>query len=55
MAAVGLVGVTERVCSNILTREVVGGIGVSSVALGSCLWFAVVPAAERGSKLSHLF
>lgn len=31
----GCVGVTGRFCSNILTRELVGGIGVSSVGL-SC-------------------
>jgi hypothetical protein len=46
--------VTERLCSNILTKEVVGGIGVSSVALCSCLP-GVGPLGERESKLSHLF
>lgn len=32
-AAGGVVGVTGRFCSNILTKEFVGGIGVSSVGL----------------------
>jgi hypothetical protein len=41
-AAGGCVGVTGRFCSNILTRELVGGIGVSSVGLSRGAVLAVL-------------
>jgi hypothetical protein len=45
------VGVPGRFCSNILTREVVGGIGVSSVGLSSARGARRVLAVERDSVL----
>lgn len=50
--AEGLVGVTGLFCSNIFTREVVGGIGVSSVGLS---WASRGALLAANSKLSLLF
>jgi len=43
-------GVVERACSNMLTSEVVGAIGVSSVGLESPLWVRTGRAAGRGPE-----
>lgn len=53
-AAGGCGGVTGRFCSNILTRELVGGIGVSSVGLSGSAVLAAVLAADCEPKLSLL-
>jgi hypothetical protein len=42
-----------RVCSNIFTWDVEGGIGVPWVGLRSCLEADALPAVERDSKLSR--
>jgi hypothetical protein len=53
--AARFVGVAGRFCSNILTREVVGGIGVSSVGFCSCPEAREVLATECDPRLSRLF
>lgn len=52
--AARFVGVVGRFCSNICTREFVGGIGVSSVGLCSCPEARVVFATECDPRLSRL-
>lgn len=48
----GCVGVTGRFCSNMLTSEVVGGIGVSSVGLSRDPALAAALATDCEPKLS---
>lgn len=48
----GCVGVTGRFCSNIFTRELVGGIGVSSVRLSCGPALAAALATDCEPKLS---
>lgn len=50
----GCVGVTGRNCSNMLTSELVGGIGVSSVGLSGGPVLAAALAADCEPKLSLL-
>jgi hypothetical protein len=48
--AADLGGVVERLCSNILPREAVGGTGVKSVGLYCCFGTVVAPRAGCDSK-----
>lgn len=50
----GCVGVTGRFCSNIFTRELVGGIGVSSVGLSRGAVLGAALAADCEPTLSPL-
>jgi hypothetical protein len=51
----GFVGGAVCPCSNIFTREVVGGIGVSSVGRWSCIGGRAAFATDCELKLSLLF